>query len=232
MNFSRRSPRLPANINGWKQKIVAFAGGLGAPGLFLISFLDSSVLTFPVINDLLLIELSVQRPTRMPLYAAMAMLGSTLGCVLLYFSGQKGRGSALPPQSGTKRRENPTMGRKKRIPRHAGCRACSLLQRPLSFSSLPRECLKYRCSVSPRPLRWRVPSVTSPSDIWRCATARRLCCYLGQHKVAVAAVVVVLVALSYRDLPLHVARRTNRRKWQVAPRRLRVSVFRPPFPLR
>src|ERR1700730_10956408 len=85
---------VPANINGWKQKIVAFAGGLGAPGLFLISFLDSSVLTFPVINDLLLIELSVQRPTRMPLYASMAALGSLLGCVLLFFLARKG-GEAL-----------------------------------------------------------------------------------------------------------------------------------------
>jgi membrane protein YqaA with SNARE-associated domain len=51
----------------------------------LISFLDSSVLTFPVINDLLLIELSILHPARMPLYAFMAALGSILGCVLLYF---------------------------------------------------------------------------------------------------------------------------------------------------
>jgi len=81
-------------LNGWKQKVVAFAGGLGAPGLLLISFLDSSVLTFPVINDLLLIELSMQHPARMPLYALMAALGSVLGCVLLYFIARKG-GEAL-----------------------------------------------------------------------------------------------------------------------------------------
>jgi len=79
---------------GWRQKIVAFAGTLGAPGLFLISFLDSSVLTFPVINDLLLIELSIQHPARMPLYAFMAAVGSVLGCVLLYFIARKG-GEAL-----------------------------------------------------------------------------------------------------------------------------------------
>jgi membrane protein YqaA with SNARE-associated domain len=85
---------LPSNLSGWKQKIVAFATGLGAPGLFLISFLDSSVLTFPVINDLLLIELSIQRPARMPLYASMAALGSVLGCVLLFFIAEKG-GEAL-----------------------------------------------------------------------------------------------------------------------------------------
>jgi len=85
---------LPPGWGGWKQKIVAFAGGLGAPGLFLISFLDSSVLTFPVINDLLLIELSIQHPARMPLYAFMAMLGSILGCVLLFYLAEKG-GEAL-----------------------------------------------------------------------------------------------------------------------------------------
>jgi membrane protein YqaA with SNARE-associated domain len=81
---------LAAGLSGWKQKIVAFAGVLGGPGLFLISFLDSSVLTFPVINDLLLIELSIQRPARMPLYAALAALGSVLGCVLLYYIARKG----------------------------------------------------------------------------------------------------------------------------------------------
>ncbi len=85
---------MPSNLSGWKQKVVAFATGLGAPGLFLISFLDSSVLTFPVINDLLLIELSIQRPARMPLYASMAALGSVLGCVLLFFIAEKG-GEAL-----------------------------------------------------------------------------------------------------------------------------------------
>ena len=81
---------MSSSLSGWKQKVVAFASGLGAPGLFLISFLDSSVLTFPIINDLLLIELSMEHPTRMPLYAFMASLGSVLGCVVLYFIARKG----------------------------------------------------------------------------------------------------------------------------------------------
>ena len=85
---------MATGLSGWKQKVVAFASGLGAPGLFLISFLDSSVLTFPIINDLLLIELSIQHPARMPLYAFMAALGSVLGCVLLFFIAEKG-GEAL-----------------------------------------------------------------------------------------------------------------------------------------
>ena len=80
---------MPSKLDIWKQKIVAFAGALGAPGLLLISFLDSSVLTFPVINDLLLIDLSLQHPARMPLYASMATLGSTLGCVLLFLLARK-----------------------------------------------------------------------------------------------------------------------------------------------
>ena len=74
----------------WKVKIVAFATTLGGPGLLLISFLDSSVLTFPIINDLLLINLSIQQPARMPLYAFLAALGSVAGCVVLYFIAKKG----------------------------------------------------------------------------------------------------------------------------------------------
>ena len=81
---------MPAGLNAWKQKVVAFASGLGAPGLFLISFLDSSILPFPIINDLLLIQLAMQRPARMPLYALTATSGSVLGCVLLYFIARKG----------------------------------------------------------------------------------------------------------------------------------------------
>jgi membrane protein YqaA with SNARE-associated domain len=85
---------LPTRISIWIQKIGAFAGALGAPGLFLISFLDSSVLTFPVINDFILVELSIKHPARMPLYAFLAALGSVMGCVLLLFLAEKG-GEAL-----------------------------------------------------------------------------------------------------------------------------------------
>ena len=81
---------VPSHLNAWKQSIVAFAGGLGAPGLFLISFLDSSVLSFPIINDLLLVELAIQRPHRMPLYAGMAAAGSVLGCIVLYYLARLG----------------------------------------------------------------------------------------------------------------------------------------------
>ncbi len=93
---------MPAQIGAWKQKIVAFAGALGAPGLFLISFLDSSFLTFPVINDLLLINLSMHRPARMPLYASMAALGSLLGCVVLFLLARKIEEAAFHKKAGAR----------------------------------------------------------------------------------------------------------------------------------
>jgi len=91
---------LPASkfhLPTWLQAIVASAGGLG---LFLIAFLDSSVLTFPVINDLLLIDLSIRFPPRMPYYAAMATLGSVGGCVLLYYIARKGGEAMFQKQAG------------------------------------------------------------------------------------------------------------------------------------
>jgi membrane protein YqaA with SNARE-associated domain len=81
------SPAPKFHLPHWLQAIVASAGGLG---LFLIAFLDSSVLTFPVINELLLIDLSIRFPARMPYYAAMATIGSVGGCLLLYYLARKG----------------------------------------------------------------------------------------------------------------------------------------------
>src|SRR5271154_5790492 len=91
------SPTPQIHLPHWLQATVAAAGGLG---LFLIAFLDSSVLTFPVINDLLLIDLSVRYPARMPYYAAMATLGSVGGCLLLYYIARKGGEAMFRKQAG------------------------------------------------------------------------------------------------------------------------------------
>ena len=85
---------MPSQLVLVRNKVAAFAGGLGATGLFVTSFLDSSVLSFPIINDLLLVDFSIKHPSRMPLYALSAALGSVAGCVLLYFLARKG-GEAL-----------------------------------------------------------------------------------------------------------------------------------------
>jgi membrane protein YqaA with SNARE-associated domain len=80
-----------ARITAW---IEAFALSVGGPGLFVIAFLDSSFLSFPEVNDLLIVLMVVNHPERMPFYALMATLGSIAGCLALYFVGRKG-GEAL-----------------------------------------------------------------------------------------------------------------------------------------
>jgi membrane protein YqaA with SNARE-associated domain len=74
--------------------IQGVALALGGPGLFLIAFLDSSFLSLPQINDLLLVWMVTQHPKLMPFYATMAILGSIVGCLVMYYIGRKG-GEAL-----------------------------------------------------------------------------------------------------------------------------------------
>ena len=70
--------------------IQAWASELGGVGLFIIAALDSSFLSFPQVNDLLIIYLSTRYPERMPFYAGMTTAGSLLGCFLLYAVARKG----------------------------------------------------------------------------------------------------------------------------------------------
>ena len=70
----------------WLQGLVmAFGGG----GLFVVTFFDSSVLSFPFFPDAVLIELCIADHARMPYYAAMAAFGSLLGSLVLYFLAEK-----------------------------------------------------------------------------------------------------------------------------------------------
>lgn len=84
-------PASVARIVAWVQ---AFALGIGGPGLFLVAFLDSSFLSLPEINDLLVVMLVIEHKARMPYYALMATLGSLAGCLVLYYVGRTG-GEAL-----------------------------------------------------------------------------------------------------------------------------------------
>jgi membrane protein YqaA with SNARE-associated domain len=72
-----------------------FARAVGGPGLFLVAFLDSSLLSLPEINDLLIIWMVTQHPGLMVYYATMATLGSVVGCLLLYYLGRKGGDAML-----------------------------------------------------------------------------------------------------------------------------------------
>jgi membrane protein YqaA with SNARE-associated domain len=78
------------NLNHLRLWLAATLGAVGGLGLFLIAFLDSSVLPLPIINDVTVIALSARTPARMPYYALMATLGSVLGCLMLFFIAKKG----------------------------------------------------------------------------------------------------------------------------------------------
>jgi membrane protein YqaA with SNARE-associated domain len=70
--------------------ITAWATGLGGLGLFVIALLDSSFLSFPQVNDVLVIVLSAKYPERMLYYAGMTTLGSLIGCFMLFFVARRG----------------------------------------------------------------------------------------------------------------------------------------------
>jgi membrane protein YqaA with SNARE-associated domain len=71
-------------------QIRALAVTLGAPGLFLVAFLDSSFLSLPEIADILVVYMVTRQKARLVLYAGCATLGSIAGCLVMYFLGRKG----------------------------------------------------------------------------------------------------------------------------------------------
>ena len=75
-------------------RISALAVALGAPGLFLVAFLDSSFLSLPEIADLMVVYMVTRHKGRVALYVASAMVGSIAGCLVMYYIGRKG-GEAL-----------------------------------------------------------------------------------------------------------------------------------------
>lgn len=70
--------------------LYGFALALGGPGLFAVAFVDSSFLSLPQLNDLLVVLMVTQHKARMPYYAAMATLGSVAGCYVIYYLAGKG----------------------------------------------------------------------------------------------------------------------------------------------
>jgi membrane protein YqaA with SNARE-associated domain len=70
--------------------IQEWANSVGGIGMFVVAALDSSFLSFPQINDLLVIYMSTKNPVRMPYYAVMTTLGSLVGCFALYVVAWRG----------------------------------------------------------------------------------------------------------------------------------------------
>jgi membrane protein YqaA with SNARE-associated domain len=76
------------------QKVIAWvlpiAERLGAPGLAIIAFLDSSFLSLPNVGDALIVALTIQHPERWMLYSAATTIGSAAGCFVLYSIARRG----------------------------------------------------------------------------------------------------------------------------------------------
>ena len=70
--------------------IYGFALAIGGPGLFAVALLDSSFVSLPQINDILVVLMVTQNKAWMPYYAAMATLGSVAGCYVIYYLANKG----------------------------------------------------------------------------------------------------------------------------------------------
>ena len=83
------------------QRIQVLAMALGAPGIFLVAFLDSSILSLPEIADLLVIWMVTNNKSRFLLYVVSATAGSLLGCLLLYGIGRKGGASFVHKRFGS-----------------------------------------------------------------------------------------------------------------------------------
>lgn len=77
------------------ESVAAFAAGLGAPGLVLVAFLDSSFLSLPEVTDILIVVLVIQRPELWIWHALFATIGSVAGCYALFFVGRRGGDAVL-----------------------------------------------------------------------------------------------------------------------------------------
>ena len=73
---------------------------LGPFGLFVVAFLDSSFLSIPEINDLLVITAAMNDPKTAWVSVVMATLGSLGGCLVLYWLGLRGEETLLVKRFG------------------------------------------------------------------------------------------------------------------------------------
>ena len=76
-----------------KEAVAALPGFAGGLGLFFVAFCDSSFLSLPEINDILIFYFCTREKERAYYYVLMATLGSATGCLALYWLGRwKGYG--------------------------------------------------------------------------------------------------------------------------------------------
>ncbi len=71
----------------WLRNTLLPYGGFG---LMVLAMCDSSFVSLPEVNDVLLMTFAINEPEGMVKFAALTTLGSVIGCALLYSVGRKG----------------------------------------------------------------------------------------------------------------------------------------------
>jgi membrane protein YqaA with SNARE-associated domain len=92
-----------ANVVLWVQGVLVPL--LGPVGLFLVAFCDSSFLSLPEINDILVVTSSSAHPGTAWVYIVMTTLGSVAGCLVLWYLGRRGGEAFLRRRFGDHRVE-------------------------------------------------------------------------------------------------------------------------------
>lgn len=85
----------------WIQQVLVPA--LGPAGILLVAFFDSSFVSIPEINDILVVTSSAAHPRLAWLYALAATVGSVLGCAVLFTLGRRGGEALLVRRFGAER---------------------------------------------------------------------------------------------------------------------------------
>jgi len=83
------------SLGSFLAKVSKYIAAFGGPGLFILCLLDSTFVPLPSSADALLILLSMTNPRWMPLYVFLAVLGSTIGCLILYYVSRRAGSRAL-----------------------------------------------------------------------------------------------------------------------------------------
>jgi membrane protein YqaA with SNARE-associated domain len=91
--------RFYQHVLPWLEALVLATGGLG---MCVAGFIDSATTLPPVLLDILLIEVSLHRPARMPYYVVMTVIGSVVGGVLLYALARKGEEAFFKKRTGAR----------------------------------------------------------------------------------------------------------------------------------
>ena len=82
--------------------VTTLAIAMGAPGLFLIAFLDSSFLSLPEIADIMVVYMVTRHKSRVVVYVLGTTLGSIAGCLVMYVIGKKGGEAIIRKRFATK----------------------------------------------------------------------------------------------------------------------------------